>query len=806
MSVRVKTTFCLIASLLLLNGCLEESASTSDTSNTSTVDLGISTVPYSVSFTGTTTVDLSKGIYVVPALATSTVFVALSRFVDGLKTLQISSSDPEGIPLKVNVTNKELKSLNLDTDESYSLNITSTSIDIACSNHVGLTHALNTLSQLLFLHKGDASLPIANIKDEPRFQYRGLMIDVSRHWIPKEVLLENIRYMSAAKLNVLHLHLSDDQSFRVESKKFPDLTSKGSDGNYYSQEDMKEIVTLAQSLGIRVIPEFDMPGHVSSILAAYPDLGANTSARALEKSYGIHKAVLDPTSEKTYAFIKTLFIEMATLFPDDYMHIGGGEVRYDDWASNKKISGFMKKNDLASPIQLQAYFTLRVQRILTGLGKKMMAWDEALRPELPKGEGVIFQSRLGRSSLNQAVQLGYKSIASSGWILDQNLSSSEMYEIDPVYTNSELIVTPDTSAYHIFSIESTISDRDISGFLYVFGENQNNLSGLFQFPGQVIPFEKALMTGGSFKFQNTKGSSNISALITYSSDFSINGNLSIDGLPLGVSGSKVGGHDVPDGMKLPPLASTKALTRDQEELIIGGEACMWTEWVDQHNITSRIWPRASVVADKLWSPYQEMSSATKAFQRQVQFQKYLEALGINSNQSRQSYIESIADYPKALQVETFISALEQVKGNKRFINNVDHNIDAPLDQLADVVTSESIVSHNIGVQIDKIINQGSNDETGMLIEAQLTQWAPLYRNLEGYFNKGSKLESVEVLALALSDLAKISLHVMESGTLTSEESTYYDRLKLNAQREIDGVYLGPAKHMIKLIDSYRSQL
>lgn len=802
----VKNALISILLLICLVSCQRDDTATGTQEAPSYDDLGYNTIPYAASLSTTSTLNLDKGIYIVPALAKTPLLAkTLSTFVADLKTLQISSSDPEGIALKVNVTGQESIAIDLTTDESYNLNIKSSHITITCPNHVGLSRALSTLSQLLFLHKEGASLPIVNIKDQPRFAYRGLMVDACRHWIPKGVLIDIIKCMSAAKLNVLHLHLSDDQSFRVESKKLPLLNSKGSDGNYYSYEDIKEIVLFAYQSGIRVIPGFDIPGHASSILAGYPELSADLSRPiSIEKAYGIHKAVLDPTSDKTYAFIKTLFTEMSTLFSDDYIHVGGGEVRYDNWQSSKRITDFMKKNELVSPVQLHGYFTIRIQRILKELGKKMIAWDEALRPELPTEDDIAFQSRLGRSSLNQSVQLGYQSIFSVGWMLDQNLSSEEMYKIDPIHPQNDIIVSPDTSAYRIFDLSSSIGDKTISGFLYVFGKNPNNLTGIIQFPGQAVPFDRASMSDGTLQFQNTDGQSSVIAQINYDDDFIINGSLSIDGLPFNISGSMVGGDDMSDGMKLPAFASSTPLTPRQKDLIIGGEACMWGEWVNADNIISRIWPRASTVADKLWSPYQ--SSSSGQYQRQVQFQKYLEALGLNSNEPRKRLVESITDYPKALQLETFIDALEVVKGSKRFLNNVDHDINSPLDKVADAISPESMSAYRIGEQVDLLLKKGASSETRVVIEAQLTQWAPLYRELEDLFSKGSKIESIEVLALALSDLAKISLHVMESGTLTDEESTYYDRLKLNAQREIDGVYLGPAKHMIRLIDSYRSQL
>src|SRR5262249_43312305 len=159
-------------------------------------------------------------------------------------------------------------------------------------------------------------MPAVTIQDAPRFRWRGLMIDVARHWIPMDVLKRNMDLMAAVKLNVLHLHLTDDQGFRIESKKFPKLHEMGSDGNFFTQAEMKEIIAYAAERGIRVVPEFDMPGHTTAWLVGHPELGSAPGPYSIEREWGIMLPVLDPTRDEVYKLLDGFLGEMAALFPD----------------------------------------------------------------------------------------------------------------------------------------------------------------------------------------------------------------------------------------------------------------------------------------------------------------------------------------------------------------------------------------------------------------------------------------------------------------------------------------------------------
>ncbi|NWF49252.1 MAG: family 20 glycosylhydrolase [Ignavibacteriaceae bacterium] len=204
----------------------------------------------------------------------------------------------------------------LNENESYSLKITSDKIELYTENDLGALRGLETLLQLLAADETGYFFPVLQIEDEPRFPWRGLMIDAGRHFMPVDVIKRNLDAMAFVKMNVFHWHLSEDQGFRVESKLFPKLHQLGSDGLFYTQDQIKDIITYADERGIRVIPEFDIPGHSTSWFVAYPEFSSAPGPYKIERNWGIFDPVFDPTNEKVYEFFDKFFGEMCKLFPD----------------------------------------------------------------------------------------------------------------------------------------------------------------------------------------------------------------------------------------------------------------------------------------------------------------------------------------------------------------------------------------------------------------------------------------------------------------------------------------------------------
>jgi hexosaminidase len=353
----------------------------------------------------------------------------------GLQMSRTISQRDSG-PLVVTVKKKDQPVQSIDEDESYSLHVTSEGVRIEAANSLGAMHGLQTLLQLVQANEGRFFFPAVTIHDDPRFRWRGLMIDCSRHFEPLDVLKRNLDAMAAVKLNVFHWHLMDDQGVRVESKRFPRMTERGSDGLYYTQDQVRELVEYARARGIRVVPEFEMPGHSTAWLVAYPELNSGSTPSGIRREFGISAYALDPTREATYTFITSFLEEMTTLFPDQYVHIGGDETPAPDWKTNPRILAFMQAHQLKDNEALQAYFNQRVVKILSQLGRRMVGWDEILSPTLPKN--IVIQSWRGDASLGEAARQGYQGILSAPYYLDGMKPASTPYLADPVPMNTTL--------------------------------------------------------------------------------------------------------------------------------------------------------------------------------------------------------------------------------------------------------------------------------------------------------------------------------------------------------------------------------
>src|SRR5277367_3124846 len=327
----------------------------------------------------------------------------------------------------------------LGEDESYVLDVNGAGAKLSAPNPLGVMHGLQTVLQLVDVTPDGYAAPAVHIEDSPRFPWRGLSIDVSRHFITMATLKRNVDAMAAVKMNVLHLHLSDDQGFRLESKEFPKLQELGSDGLYYLQSEMRELIAFAGDRGIRIVPEFDMPGHSTAWFVGYPDLASSPGPYQIERRWGIFNPAMDPTRESTYKVLDKFIGEMATLFPDRYFHIGGDEVNGKQWDANSKIREFMQAHNLKSDQELQQYFTDRVEKIVSRHHKFMVGWDEILTPGMPKD--IVIQSWRGQDSLAEAARQGYRGILSSGYYLDAMAPAAQHYLVDPL-AGADATLTP----------------------------------------------------------------------------------------------------------------------------------------------------------------------------------------------------------------------------------------------------------------------------------------------------------------------------------------------------------------------------
>ncbi len=382
-----------------------------------------------------------------------------------------------------------------NADEAYNLSVKPDGVVLSAATDLGVLRGFETLIQLLASDEAGYYFPCVEIRDKPRFTWRGLLIDAGRHFEPVDVIKRNLDGMAAVKMNVLHWHLSEDQGFRVESKAFPKLQELGSDGMFYTQAEIRDIIAYAADRGIRVMPEFDLPGHSTSWLVAYPEFASAPGPYAIERHFGVFAPTFNPADPRIYAFFDRFFREMCALFPDPYMHIGGDEVDPSQWNANKAIQAFMKKEKLADNHALQAYFNRRMLVLLTKYGKKMVGWDEIFQPGLPTN--IVIHSWRGTEALVDSARKGYQGILSNGYYIDLCEPASRHYLVDPIPADSPLtdaqkalilggeatqwgeMVTPETIDSRIWPRTAAIAERFWSP------QSVNNVEDMYRRLGRI---------------------------------------------------------------------------------------------------------------------------------------------------------------------------------------------------------------------------------------------------------------------------------------------------------------------------------
>ena len=524
-------------------------------------------------------------------------------------------------------------------DESYRLDISNSGAKLNAPSTLGVMRGLQTFLQLVQTTGAGFAVPAVSIEDSPRFAWRGLMIDVGRHFIPLDVLRRNLDGMAAVKLNVFHWHLSENQGFRIESKKFPKLQGTGSDGLYYTQDEVRGVIAYARERGIRVVPEFDMPGHATAWFVGYPELASGSGPYQIERQWGVFDPAMDPTREETYKFLDAFIGEMAGLFPDQFFHIGGDEVNGKEWDANPKIQAFMRAHDLKDNNDLQAYFNQRVQKIVAKHGKTMLGWDEILRPGLPKS--IVIQSWRGPDSLAQAAKQGYRGLLSSGYYVDLMWSAERHYSTEP-------------------------------------------LSG-----------------------------------------------------------------------------AASSLTPEEQKRILGGEACMWAEYVSPENIDSRIWPRTAAIAERLWSP-QDVRDVNSMYQRLSVVSDWLDGFGLTHNSSYAPMLRRIAGTNDIAALKVLADVLEPVKDYTREETAPAPATSAsPLNRVVDAVRPESATARQFADAVNELVGGTPKPGSEARIRELLSRWRDRQVELQPQNEKSLLLKEVTPISQNLSALGAAGLAALD---------------------------------------------
>jgi len=562
---------------------------------------------------------------------TGLVFGQAAAAADAAKATLVATTDHASKPVQ-----------ELGEDESYTLEVTLTGAKLHAANPLGTMHGLQTFLQLVSITADGFAAPAVSIQDQPRFPWRGLMVDGSRHFISVPVLKRNLDGMEAVKINVLHWHLSDNQGFRVESHKFPKLQEQGSDGLYYTQDEIRDVIAYAHDRGIRVVPEFDMPGHSTAWFVGYPELASGPGPYQIWQQWGVADPAMDPTNEKTYKFLNDFFAEMAKLFPDQYFHIGGDEVNGKQWDGNPKIQEFMKSHNIKNNEGLQAYFSQRVQELVVKHGKTPVGWDEILVPGVPKN--IVIQSWRGSEALATAAKEGYRGILSNGYYIDLGWSAARHYAVDPM--------------------------------------------------------------GGA----------------------------------------------------------AANLTPEQKERILGGEATMWSEYVNWENVDSRIWPRTAAIAERYWSP-QSTTDVASMYSRMEAESTRLEWLGLTHRTYQRQMVRRMAGAAapeETAALSTLTEALEPVKDYEREGDKVPPSNQTPLNRVVDAVRPESEVSRRFSVVVDQFLASSCKDAgKAAELRGQLAAWARNNARLQPLAQRSSLVQNVSPASEALSQAAELALGALD---------------------------------------------
>lgn len=411
---------------------------------------------------------------------------------------------PAGAPLSVDIRCEATAEAHpqLGDAERYRLHVDADGAHLSAPSEWGVLHGLVTLVQLV---SPAGEIGFCEIDDAPRFLWRGLLLDVARHFIGVAALRRTLDGMALCKLNVLHLHLTDDQAFRFPSRRFPRLASRP----HFTRAELVSLVSYAADRGIRVVPELDVPGHTSCWLAAYPEWGSETTGPS--RRFGVHEACLDPTSEDVYAALDGLLHEVTEVFPDRFVHIGGDEVNPLWWSRSESVRRYMAQRHIADVAELQAHFTSRLVAATARLGRVCMAWDEALHPRLP--QGVTVQAWRGATARNRALSRGHDCVVSANYYLDLMFPADVHYGFDPEADEASLV-------------------------------------------GQ----EDSLLEDPRFAH-------------------------------------------VAEGMRWTNhWRESAALRADGSGRLLGAEACLWGELVDESVLDARLWSRLPAVAERFWSP------------------------------------------------------------------------------------------------------------------------------------------------------------------------------------------------------------
>ncbi|GAB4018974.1 hypothetical protein GCM10028808_55090 [Spirosoma migulaei] len=579
-------------------------------------------------------------------------------------------NNQSGEPLLAIEVNRQA-SPSIGGDESYQLTIDGTKASLSAPTTLGALRGLETVLQLVKADEKGYYLPEVSISDSPRYPWRGMMVDVARHFLPLDILKRNIDAMATVKLNVLHLHLSDDEGFRVESRVFPKLQELGANGQYYSQAELKELIRYAADRGILVYPEFDLPGHSTSWFAGYPELASAPGPYTPGHRYKIKPGAsrgeaiatimksatptIDPTEESTYKFLDKFIAEMTTVFPAPYLHIGADENNGAAWKNNPQIVQFMKQKGFNEVHQLQAYFVNRMHALLKKHHRTTVGWEELYGADLPKDVVVQVWGALGgkRPSPLEIAQQGNPVLISKGFYLDY---------FYPAY------------------------------FHY------------------------------------------------------LNANL--------------------------PSAT--------DPNVLGGEAALWAEVVDENSFETRAWPRTAAVAERLWSPA-TVIDVDAMYRRLFILSEQLQAGGLNHQLNTERLLASLCNGQDPQQPLQLLQTLAPARGFGRIMTQFTAPVatkyqSVPLVDLPDLISPDSKAAWQFRKAVDTYLKT-KDPIVKMTLTNQLMAWKEAAEHIPSLVPTAPNLTLLATYGAKIAQATQIGLQVLEQSPNETDKAALLQTLK-----------------------------
>ncbi|WP_217542280.1 beta-N-acetylhexosaminidase [Vibrio metschnikovii] len=687
----------------------------------------------------------------------------------GLPMLNWYAESEKDATLVIDIRNAPKSEVqDINSDESYQLESRNSQIIIRSERPYGAFHGLETFLQLVTTDATGYFVPAVSIQDEPRFPWRGVSYDTSRHFIELDVILRQLDAMASAKMNVFHWHMWDDQAIRIQLDNYQKLWQDTADGDYYTKDEIRYVVNYARNLGIRVIPEISLPGHASAVAHAYPELmsGMGEQSYPHQRGWGVFEPLMDPTNPELYKMLVSVFDEVVELFPDEYFHIGGDEPNYQQWKDNPKIQQFIKDNNLDGERGLQSYLNTKVEQMLEARGKKMTGWDEIWHKDLPTS--IVIQSWQGHDSIGRAAKEGYQGILSTGYYLDQPQPTSYHYRNDPIPKG----ITVDDQLYQDekFATYDWVKPRNKGGprigNLTIIKAADGSYRAFTDYNGKsreevfIIEYLPGVKFRGHFD--------NFMSYTEFNYDFA-DGKLKdssyqlIGNVRWPTTGELVASSDMEGSIIPEPNGGYPAeLTEKEQQLILGGEITIWGENLDSMTIEQRLWPRSYAIAERLWSS-QDLTDERSMYRRMKVIDTWSEiSLGLRHHADANMMLKRLANGADETPLQTLAKYIEPAQYYARHWekwistpNEGDlYNQYERLNRFADALPVESLAVYEMQ---DLVVAYAQGDITA------LDALAMHYQNIKLAAQQAKPIFAANVASVETVPVAEAAIKVADLG-------------------------------------------